>query len=98
MTRSLSLKVKGSTSPPQHIFVPTGITFCYHNSRLQARVFTRMRQPWAMRENSGGWPSLPWLQKREGFLAAKCGTHEIDFPFETINGSKRLKGEQATKK
>jgi hypothetical protein len=51
-----------------------------------------------MGETSGGWPSLPWLQKREGFPAEKCGIHETDFPFERINGSKRLKGMQATKK
>jgi hypothetical protein len=49
-------------------------------------------------ETSGGWPSLPWLKKREGFPAAKCGIHEADFPSERINGSKRLRGEQATKK
>src|SRR4030042_5590754 len=42
MTLSLSLKAKGNYPLPWYIFAPTDITSCYHNFRLQARVFARM--------------------------------------------------------
>jgi hypothetical protein len=42
VTLSLSLKAKGNYPLPWYIFAPTDITSCYHNFRLQTRVFARM--------------------------------------------------------
>jgi len=48
MTLSLSLKAKGNYPLPWYIFAPIDITSCYHNSRLQTRVFARMDPSGAM--------------------------------------------------
>jgi hypothetical protein len=54
MTLFLSLKVKGKYPLAWYNFVPASITSCYHNSRLQTRVFTRMHQSGAMGEMVSG--------------------------------------------